>query len=405
MTISPNEQRPGTGAVWTSDGVLTVDGAEFATRTTPQERRFGRTMLLKQPDLVERHLELYQSARGGNVVELGVFEGASAMLLALVAAPRKLVTIDIIEPKPELEAFVLERALTDRVVCHWGIDQGDHPTLSRLIDEDFGGEAIDLVIDDASHDLDLTRVSFDVLFPRVRPGGRFIIEDWRWSEAIADGVRQELTAHPPEHQAPGEESAAWNPAMFVKALRDPVLQATVVKQILDEHADLDPLDVGLAAQGRLPGFGDTLAEALTARQADQSATGDEDADGWQMLFAAIEDPAIQVAVGRLILADRTDLDAIADALVRHGEPVAARAELFRLAHSAPVVRGGGVNETSPLSQLAVELLLAHADRPDVVAGVTVNPEWVVVERGPADLDPERFRLRQAFIDHYGLLGR
>lgn len=40
---------------------------------------------------------------------------------------------------------------------------------------------LDLVIDDASHRVDLTRASFNVLFPYVRPGGVFIIEDWGWA--------------------------------------------------------------------------------------------------------------------------------------------------------------------------------------------------------------------------------
>ncbi|MDQ1511710.1 MAG: hypothetical protein QOG50_3554, partial [Actinomycetota bacterium] len=37
-----------------------------------------------------------------------------------------------------------------------------------------------LVIDDASHLIDETRASFNALFPRVRPGGTYVIEDWSW---------------------------------------------------------------------------------------------------------------------------------------------------------------------------------------------------------------------------------
>ena len=43
---------------------------------------------------------------------------------------------------------------------------------------EFDDEQLDLVVDDASHYLDPTRASFDVLFPRLRPGGLYVIEDW-----------------------------------------------------------------------------------------------------------------------------------------------------------------------------------------------------------------------------------
>jgi hypothetical protein len=37
------------------------------------------------------------------------------------------------------------------------------------------------VVDDASHRAGPTRASFNVLFPRLRPGGVYIIEDWCWA--------------------------------------------------------------------------------------------------------------------------------------------------------------------------------------------------------------------------------
>ena len=57
-------------------------------------------------------------------------------------------------------------------------DQSDVAGLRAMLAEEFADAALDLVIDDASHRLGPTRASFNVLFPRLRPGGRFIIEDW-----------------------------------------------------------------------------------------------------------------------------------------------------------------------------------------------------------------------------------
>ena len=39
---------------------------------------------------------------------------------------------------------------------------------------------LDLVIDDASHELHATKASFETLFPLPRSGGWYIIEDWIW---------------------------------------------------------------------------------------------------------------------------------------------------------------------------------------------------------------------------------
>ena len=62
--------------------------------------------------------------------------------------------------------------------AEYGVDQGDEATLLALLDRHLGPEPLDLVVDDASHYLTPTLTSFHVLFPRLRPGGLFVIEDW-----------------------------------------------------------------------------------------------------------------------------------------------------------------------------------------------------------------------------------
>src|SRR5207237_7250205 len=57
---------------------------------------------------------------------------------------------------------------------------------------------LDLVIDDASHQYEPTRSSFETLFPLLRTGGLYIIEDWAW-------------AHWVEYQTPDHLWADWQP--------------------------------------------------------------------------------------------------------------------------------------------------------------------------------------------------
>jgi hypothetical protein len=88
-----------------------------------------------------------------------------------------------LDPRPikALEAFLTQQGLDGSVTAAYGIDQSDGDRLDALVDTTLGAAPLDLVIDDASHDLEFTRTSFNVLFPRLRPGGLFIIEDWSWA--------------------------------------------------------------------------------------------------------------------------------------------------------------------------------------------------------------------------------
>ena len=49
----------------------------------------------------------------------------------------------------------------------------DDPALPGLLGGTFG-----LIVDDASHDGTKTRTSFDLLWPLVKPGGYYVVEDW-----------------------------------------------------------------------------------------------------------------------------------------------------------------------------------------------------------------------------------
>ena len=53
-------------------------------------------------------------------------------------------------------------------------DQGDPDTLRELAEKH---GPFDIVIDDGSHENEHVRISFDALFPYVRPGGLYVIED------------------------------------------------------------------------------------------------------------------------------------------------------------------------------------------------------------------------------------
>jgi predicted O-methyltransferase YrrM len=145
--------------------------------------------------MVERYGALQSEIQPANVVELGIYDGGGTAFLALLFRPERLVAVDLSPDRvPALDAFVDQRALGDRVRAYFGVDQGDRARLERIVTEEFGSAPLDLVIDDASHLLDPTSASFNLLFPRLRPGGLFVIEDWSWQHLRDDALAKALMA-------------------------------------------------------------------------------------------------------------------------------------------------------------------------------------------------------------------
>ncbi len=57
--------------------------------------------------------------------------------------------------------------------------------------------------------------------------------------------------------------------------------------------------------------------------------------------------------------------------------------------------------TRPLTELVVQLVLANISSADAVRDIQINPDWVIVRRGSASLDPETFSLDDLYEDHFG----
>jgi SAM-dependent methyltransferase len=137
-------------------------------------------LLLKPRTLVERYVD--EELRPLHIFELGILEGGSTALLWELAQPRVIAAIDHQPPNmPALRDYVSRRELDDVIRIHTDVDQADRSRLAKIAEEAFGDESLDLVVDDCSHMYEPTRASFNELFPRLRPGGLYAIEDWDWT--------------------------------------------------------------------------------------------------------------------------------------------------------------------------------------------------------------------------------
>jgi len=169
---------------WQDDESFETGGITYVCR--PLDGRFpshpSRFCLLKARWQVEWYEKLLLDLEPRTIVEIGTFDGASAALFTQIARPNKLVTID---RRPESSAaladFMTADGFAGRVAAYGGVDQGDAVHLRQILDEEFHDEPLDLVIDDASHRLDLSRRTFNCIFPHLRAGGKYVIEDWSWT--------------------------------------------------------------------------------------------------------------------------------------------------------------------------------------------------------------------------------
>jgi predicted O-methyltransferase YrrM len=149
-------------------------------------------VLLKTPAMVEEFVEAARAINALNVLELGVFRGGSVVAYNELLRPRKLVAIDLLPtPIDNLDQYVQSPGVRGRVAVHLGVNQADHRRLAAIVYDEFGGEPLDVVVDDASHFLYETREAFRALFPRLRPGGLYAIEDWAWAHWAGDYWQRE----------------------------------------------------------------------------------------------------------------------------------------------------------------------------------------------------------------------
>jgi cephalosporin hydroxylase len=116
-------------------------------------------------DIYDRHFSPYRG-RKVNIVEFGVSQGGSLQMWRDYFGRRATITGVDVDPRCA--------KLTDKGVNVVIGDQEDRKFLNDLADR--VGE-IDIVIDDGGHTMGQQIATFEELWPRVRDGGIFLVED------------------------------------------------------------------------------------------------------------------------------------------------------------------------------------------------------------------------------------
>ncbi|HSS66740.1 MAG TPA: class I SAM-dependent methyltransferase [Gammaproteobacteria bacterium] len=112
----------------------------------------------------DRHLRT-QRKRIAKVLEIGIFGGSSLYMWRDYFPNAVIHGMDLgpvnLDP-------------VDRITTYVG-DQEDRATLQAIIDN--AGTDFDLIIDDGGHTMGQQQTSLGYLFPHVRPGGYYVVED------------------------------------------------------------------------------------------------------------------------------------------------------------------------------------------------------------------------------------
>ena len=169
---------------WTSDG-FKIGPWEFRTYPDIEFDLPPGTdpwlWFFKPRSMVEDYIDVFAKRpdfRVDSAIELGMWDGGSAAFWSLLT-DAKFVAVDL-SPRGDSAYFKQFASGRELLRTFWGTDAADEGAMERIVKEQYLAP-LDLVIDDASHYYDPTKRSFEILFPKLRHGGLYIIEDWQWS--------------------------------------------------------------------------------------------------------------------------------------------------------------------------------------------------------------------------------
>ncbi|TGD74890.1 class I SAM-dependent methyltransferase [Mangrovimicrobium sediminis] len=156
--------------------------------------------LFKDPTFVRDYMQCLEGVETRNVMEIGIKHGGSAIFFYNLLQPDMLSCVELNDSAEQLSAYIERQGLGDQLHTWFGTDQADKPRMREILNSDFGAAPLDVVIDDASHLYTPSLATFEVLFPRLRPGGLYFLEDWKVHALLARHGREPHGAEPPLHR-------------------------------------------------------------------------------------------------------------------------------------------------------------------------------------------------------------
>jgi hypothetical protein len=152
-----------------------------------------RTRLANVYELYERYFEALRDEPVA-LLELGVHKGGSLKTWTEYFRHGTIVGVDALDPCADFSAYPNIRFEL--------ADQRDGGRLSHICRRHAPG-GFDIIVDDASHIGTFTLMSYQALFPHLKPGGFYCVEDWAtgyWSDWSDGAVFSPFDLQPPSDE-------------------------------------------------------------------------------------------------------------------------------------------------------------------------------------------------------------
>lgn len=199
---TPKRLSPGSEMVWIDDLTIQCEGIRLQmTQGLDLKNSSAETVsLFKNPSFVRDYIRCLEGLNTTNVVEVGIKHGGSAIFFWNLLKPEKLCCIELNSSADELAAYIERQGLSGRLCAYYDTDQANKPRLREILNANFGEASLDVVIDDASHLYTPSLATFEVMFPRLRPGGLYFLEDWKVHVILSHHGRKPRSEEPPLHR-------------------------------------------------------------------------------------------------------------------------------------------------------------------------------------------------------------
>jgi predicted O-methyltransferase YrrM len=182
---------------WISPSEFKLDGLLFICDFTShlnRETNEQNIIIAKSHNLIDSLYKHLSVTKPQTMLEIGIAQGGSAFLYMSLFNLSKYVGLDLRREDAKVLALLKEKYGPDRVKLYYQTSQTDKARIAQICNDEFGG-LCDVVIDDGSHQYELSVQTVEVALPHLRPGGFYIIEDWGWAHWPGDKWQDQKTGY------------------------------------------------------------------------------------------------------------------------------------------------------------------------------------------------------------------
>jgi len=173
---------------WISPSEFKLDGLFFTcdfishlNHTTDEQN----IIIAKSRGLIDSLYKHLSVIKPQTMLEIGIAQAGSAFLYTSLFNLSKYVGVDIRREDDKVLTLLREKYGPDRVKLYYQTSQIDKARIAQICNDEFGG-LCDAVIDDGSHQYELSVQTVEVALPHLRPGGLYVVEDWGWAHWPGD---------------------------------------------------------------------------------------------------------------------------------------------------------------------------------------------------------------------------